>query len=209
MADPPLWEDGKAIKKFRRTVNILRTRGKFCCVPDKREQEEDVFLLCDPVYCGKRGRSTQLGCCSKPQHLAKRTCYEVMKKYLREEELLEYSEQVRTFEGEPLIDAQTKLSHKIFASMLQKRGASADDVHQQKLAKLDDMNTFYNTLYNILQEDEHRERQPPPEPAPPAASATRTVTQVRCRRVRDCNLRDLFSDADLIAMQSINRGAPR
>jgi len=170
MEDPPLWEDEKAVKKLRRTVNVLRPRGTFCCVPDEREQQEDNFRLCDPLYCGKRGRPTQLGCCSKPQHLAKRTCYEIMKKYLREEELMAYGEQVRTLEGEPLLAAQTKLSHKIFARMLQKQGASADDVHQQKLAKLDDTNTFYNALYNVLQEDERRERQPPPEPAPPGRS---------------------------------------
>ena len=166
MADPLLWEDEKAIKKLRRTVNVLRPRGTFCCVPDEREQREDNFRLCDPLYCGRRGRPTQLGCCSKPQHLAKHTCYEIMKKYLREEELVAYGEQVRTLEGEPLLAAQTKLSHRIFARMLKSRGFSADDIHQQKLKKQDETNDFYNSLYDVVQADERRERPPPPERSP-------------------------------------------
>lgn len=113
-----VFTDGGEERRVRHIIATLRPEGTRCCVPDVLEARHDTFRLCCWQECGTRGRSTAVGVCRKPQRPTDFTsCFDLLRKYLSEEEQVAYEKAVRTETTEAFAKTQLALSKRIYRRM--------------------------------------------------------------------------------------------
>jgi hypothetical protein len=153
-----VWEDDQENRKMRHTIRRLRPFGTYCCVPDEHEESFGNFRMCDREVCGTRGRSSEVGCCLKPQRAGGRSCYAILKDFLDEGERQEYEIGVRTMGDEALRALQRKVSVKLFGRMLYRR-TDCDTEYPASLmfTKQHEIKQLYmEVMYQVLKPDAQR-----------------------------------------------------
>lgn len=103
---------------MRHTIAKLRPEGTRCCVPDYLEAKHDTFRLCAWKECGSEGRRSAVGVCRKPQRPSDpRTCLDVLREFLSEEEQRQYEKAVRTETTDEFARTQLRLSKTLYRTM--------------------------------------------------------------------------------------------